>query len=148
MSTAWPSSGDSLSVHSTESLLEMVSCTRTRCWLTYPQCLVLLALWEHDELSVKELGATLHLDYGTLTPLLKRLEANGVLRRERRADDERTVRLTLTDAGAALRERARAIPAAIGDAMGLDADEFDRTRTALRRLTANVTTHTPTTRSA
>ncbi|HST84972.1 MAG TPA: MarR family transcriptional regulator [Kineosporiaceae bacterium] len=112
--------------------------------LTYPQYLVLLALWDRDELSVKELGAALQLDYGTLTPLLKRLEANGLLRRERRADDERTVRLTLTDEGAALRERARAIPAAIGDAMGLEAEEFDRTRAVLRRLTANVTARNPT----
>jgi DNA-binding MarR family transcriptional regulator len=98
----------------------------------------MLALWDRDEVSVKELCAALQLDYGTLTPLLKRLEANGLLRRERRPDDERAVRLTLTDQGAALRERALASPALIGDAMGLEPEEFDRTRTALRRLTANV----------
>jgi MarR family transcriptional regulator, organic hydroperoxide resistance regulator len=110
--------------------------------LTYPQYLVLLALWDRDDLSVKELGTALQLDYGTLSPLLKRLEANGLLRRERRSDDERSVRLTLTQDGAALRERARAIPAAIGDAMGLKPQEFDRTRAALRRLTANVAART------
>ncbi|MFJ8540809.1 MarR family winged helix-turn-helix transcriptional regulator [Streptomyces sp. NPDC093586] len=111
--------------------------------LTYPQYLVMLALWDRDELSVKELGAALQLDYGTLTPLLKRLEANGLLRRERRPDDERTVILTLTEEGTALRERASAIPAEIGEAMGLEADEFEQARATLRRLTANVTRHTP-----
>jgi DNA-binding MarR family transcriptional regulator len=110
--------------------------------LTYPQYLVLLVLWDQDEISVKELGASLQLDYGTLTPLLKRLEAAGLLRRERRADDERTVRIMLTDQGAALRARARAVPAEIGDAMGLDDEEFQRTRAALRRLTANVAART------
>jgi DNA-binding MarR family transcriptional regulator len=111
--------------------------------LTYPQYLVLLALWERDEVSVGELGVALQLDYGTLTPLLKRLEANGLLRRERRRDDERAVRISLTEEGAALRQRANSIPAAIGDAMGLDPEEFDQTRAALRRLTTNVAASTP-----
>jgi DNA-binding MarR family transcriptional regulator len=111
--------------------------------LTYPQYLVLLALWERDEVSVGELGVALQLDYGTLTPLLKRLEANGLLRRERRRDDERAVRISLTEEGAALRQRAHSIPAAIGDAMGLEPEEFDQTRAALRRLTANVAASTP-----
>ncbi|QMU77949.1 MarR family transcriptional regulator [Streptacidiphilus sp. PB12-B1b] len=110
--------------------------------LTYPQYLVLLVLWDQDEISVKELGASLQLDYGTLTPLLKRLEAAGLLRRERRADDERTVRIVLTEEGAALRARARAVPTEIGDAMGLDDEEFQRTRATLRRLTANVAART------
>ncbi|MGW1197939.1 MarR family winged helix-turn-helix transcriptional regulator [Streptomyces sp. NPDC002536] len=112
--------------------------------LTYPQYLVLLTLWSRDAIAVKELGAALHLDYGTLTPLLKRLEAAGLVRRERRPDDERAVTITLTEEGAALRERALAIPAAIGDAMGLDPEEFERTRATLRRLTDNVTRHTAT----
>jgi DNA-binding MarR family transcriptional regulator len=111
--------------------------------LTYPQYLVLLALWERDEVSVGELGVALQLDYGTLTPLLKRLEANGLLRRERRRDDERAVRISLTEEGAALRQRANSIPAAIGDAMGLEPEEFDQTRAALRRLTTNVAASTP-----
>ncbi|MCF3964586.1 MarR family winged helix-turn-helix transcriptional regulator [Streptomyces fuscigenes] len=110
--------------------------------LTYPQYLVLLALWERDQVPVKELRRALQLDYGTLTPLLKRLEAAGLLRRERQADDERTVRVGLTEQGIALRRRARAIPAAIGDAMGLDDEEFERTRATLRRLTRNVTART------
>jgi len=110
--------------------------------LTYPQYLVLLVLWNQDQISVKELGASLQLDYGTLTPLLKRLEAAGLLRRERRADDERTVRIVLTDQGTALRARARAVPTEIGDAMGLGDQEFQRTRSTLRKLTANVTART------
>ncbi|MFJ9843404.1 MarR family winged helix-turn-helix transcriptional regulator [Kitasatospora sp. NPDC101155] len=112
--------------------------------LTYPQYLVMLTLWGRDAIPVKDLGSALHLDYGTLTPLLKRLETAGLLRRERRPDDERAVIITLTEEGAVLRERARAIPAAIGDAMSLDPEEFERTRATLRRLTDNVTRHTAT----
>lgn len=107
--------------------------------LTYPQYLVLLALWEHDSVSVKDLGAALQLDYGTLTPLLKRLESHGLLRRERRVDDERSVLITLTEEGAALRERARGVPGLIGESMGLEREEFARLRASLRRLTTNVT---------
>jgi DNA-binding MarR family transcriptional regulator len=106
--------------------------------LTYPQYLVMLVLWEHGGASVKELGAALHLDYGTLTPLLKRLEAAGLVHRERRTDDERSVSITLTAQGAALRERARAVPPAMGAAMGLDAADSLRLKDLLRRLTANV----------
>jgi MarR family transcriptional regulator, organic hydroperoxide resistance regulator len=106
--------------------------------LTYPQYLVLLVLWDRGSVPVKELGAALQLDYGTLTPLLKRLESHGLLRRERRADDERSVMITLTGDGAALRTRARAVPAFIGSAMGLEAAEFDQLRASLRRLTSNV----------
>ncbi|MEU6409835.1 MarR family transcriptional regulator [Microbispora sp. NPDC046933] len=111
--------------------------------LTYPQFLVLLVLWDGPEegVTVKELGAALHLDYGTMTPLLKRLEANGLLRRERRADDERTVQITLTEKGAGLRERSDHIFTAVGDAMALDPEEFTRTLATLRRLTANVTAY-------
>lgn len=107
--------------------------------LTYPQYLVLLVLWQHRAVSVKVLGAALQLDYGTLTPLVKRLETNGLVRRVRRPDDERSVEVTLTDQGLALRERARSVPAAIGDAMGLDPDEVAAAMSLLRRLTANVT---------
>src|ERR1700716_965582 len=67
--------------------------------LTYPQYLVMLVLWQHGAVSVKDVGAALHLDYGTLTPLIKRLEAAGLVRRERRADDERSVAVSLTEQG-------------------------------------------------
>ena len=76
--------------------------------LTYPQYLVMLVLWEGDGLTVKQAGERLGLDSGTLTPLLKRLEAAGLLQRLRDAADERRVRLQLTAAGRAL--RARAVP--------------------------------------
>lgn len=107
--------------------------------LTYPQYLVLLVLWDRGSVPVKELGAALQLDYGTLTPLLKRLEAHGLLTRKRRAADERSVLITLTEQGAALREKAAAIPGFIGNAMDLEPAEFEQLRALLRRLTANVT---------
>jgi len=75
--------------------------------LTYPQYLVLLVLWEGDGLSVKDIGERLKLDSGTLTPLLKRLEQQGLVARQRGEDDERVVRIHLTPAGRSLRTRAR-----------------------------------------
>ncbi len=78
--------------------------------ITYPQYLVMMVLWEQDQVIVSELGARLFLDSGTLTPLLKRMEAMGLLRRARDAGDERRVVVSLTDAGRALREKARAVP--------------------------------------
>ncbi|MER6062309.1 MarR family winged helix-turn-helix transcriptional regulator [Streptomyces sp. NPDC001792] len=107
--------------------------------LTYPQYLVMLVLWQHQTVPVKDLVATLHLDYGTLTPLIKRLEVNGLLKRQRRPDDERVVEVTLTPQGVALRDRIRSVPPAIGAAMGLTDDEIDTARELLRRLTVNVT---------
>ena len=81
--------------------------------LTYPQYLVMLVLWEGDRLTVSELGERLYLDSGTLTPLLKRLETAGLLARLRDAEDERRVRITLTQAGRALRAEAQKIPACV-----------------------------------
>ncbi|MFN3628424.1 MAG: MarR family winged helix-turn-helix transcriptional regulator, partial [Parvibaculum sp.] len=75
--------------------------------ITYPQYLVMLVLWEGDQLTVKEIGARLQLDSGTLTPLLKRLEGAGLVTRTRDQRDERQVRIGLTATGRALRERAR-----------------------------------------
>lgn len=107
--------------------------------LTYPQYLVMLVLWEHGALPIKTLGTLLQLDYGTLTPLLKRLQAHGLIQRERQANDERSVQITLTTQGAELRERARAVPAAIGQAVGLTDWEVGAVKSLLERLTANVT---------
>ena len=87
--------------------------------LTYPQYLAMLVLWEQDDVPVKEIGRLLHLDSGTLTPLLKRLEAAGLVQRKRHADDERQVRITLTAAGRKLREQARAVPKGVFAACGL-----------------------------
>ncbi|MFI6435449.1 MarR family winged helix-turn-helix transcriptional regulator [Streptomyces sp. NPDC050759] len=107
--------------------------------LTYPQYLVMLVLWEQDSISVRDLGTALQLESSTLSPLLKRLEAAGLLRRERRPDDERSVAIRLTEEGAALRERARAVPSAMGDAMGLTPDQDAVVKQLLRLITSNVT---------
>ena len=103
--------------------------------LTYPQYLVMLALWEHDGQSVSALGDKLALDSGTLTPLLKRLEAQGRLGRERDAQDERRVIVRLTPAGRQLKAEARRIPPEIGRASGCELSQIiDLTRqlTAMR----------------
>jgi MarR family transcriptional regulator, organic hydroperoxide resistance regulator len=84
-----------------------------RLGLTYPQYLVMLVLWERDGLPVKDIGERLFLDSGTLTPLLKRLEAAEIIKRTRSTEDERQVLIALTSRGQALRERARAVPQAI-----------------------------------
>ena len=97
--------------------------------LTYPQYLVLLVLWEGDGITVTRLGERLGLDSGTLTPLLKRLQAQGLVQRLRDAADERRVLLQLTPAGRALRERAAAVPQAIAAASGCGLGEIaDLTR--------------------
>ncbi|WP_410607230.1 MarR family winged helix-turn-helix transcriptional regulator [Amycolatopsis sp. lyj-109] len=106
--------------------------------LTYPQYLVMLALWEKDHRLVKELGAELNLDSGTLSPLLKRLQTAGLVVRNRQADDERSVRVSLSDDGRALREKARGIPDVIGTAMSLDDAGVARMRAELDRLTESV----------
>ncbi len=103
--------------------------------LTYPQYLVMLVLWEHGELPVKKLGEHLRLDSGTLSPLLKRLETAGLVRRERSARDERSVEVRLTDEGVALRERALNVPRRILGATGFDIDEIRALRERLDELT-------------
>ena len=104
--------------------------------LTYPQYLVMLVLWEHDAQSVTALGQALQLDSGTLSPLLKRLESAGLIRRQRRPDDERTVEVGLTEAGLALRERAAGVPMAIACKVGLSLAEGRALQAELRRLLA------------
>ncbi|NBH02056.1 MarR family transcriptional regulator [Amycolatopsis sp. SID8362] len=106
--------------------------------LTYPQYLVMLALWEQDHRLVKELGAELNLDSGTLSPLLKRLQTAGLVVRNRQADDERSVRVSLSEAGKALRKKAQDIPDVIGTAMSLDDAGVARLRAELDRLTESV----------
>jgi DNA-binding MarR family transcriptional regulator len=81
--------------------------------LTYPQYLVMLVLWERDDVPVKEIGERLLLDSGTLTPLLKRLEAAGLIKRTRSKHDERQVLIALTSQGQALRDKAKMVPEAI-----------------------------------
>lgn len=92
--------------------------------LTYPQYLVMLALWEEDGLMVSALGERLSLDSGTLTPLLKRLEANGLVARVRDVADERRVHITLTAAGRRLKGRAGGVPACLLAASECSIDEL------------------------
>jgi len=91
--------------------------------LTYTQYITMMVLWEEHSVSVKDLGERLFLDSGTLTPLLKRLEAKGLVSRERLKSDERVVMITLTKDGEALEESACDIPAAIGQCVPLSAEE-------------------------
>ena len=106
--------------------------------LTYPQYLVMLVLWERDDRAVHELGELLQLDSGTLTPLLKRLEAGGLVSRQRDLADERRVRIKLSPEGAALRERAEAVPRAVmcglGDQLEAAADLRERLHAVRKRL--------------
>lgn len=91
--------------------------------ITYPQYLVLLSLWEGDQRTVKELGELLDLDSGTLTPLLKRMEANELIRRVRSTEDERVVMVLLTEKGLTLKGEADCIPSALLSASGMSNDE-------------------------
>ncbi|MFF9144442.1 MarR family winged helix-turn-helix transcriptional regulator [Streptomyces sp. NPDC014861] len=102
--------------------------------LTYPQYLVMLVLWEHGELSVKGIGERLRLDSGTLSPLLKRLEAAGYVERRRSPEDERSVTVRATAAGVALRERALGVPRRIAAATGLDLASIGELRERLSAL--------------
>ena len=99
--------------------------------LTYPQYLVLLVLWERGETPVKELAAALRLDYGTVSPLLKRLEAAGLVHRERSARDERSVLVACTGRGEELKGRAERVPGALLASTGLDMAEVARLREEL-----------------
>ena len=111
--------------------------------LTHPQYLVMLALWQHAPLAVKDLSRMLQLDPGTLSPLLKRLEAAGYVRRERDISDERLLAVTLTPAGAALREQALHVPHAVVDRLGIDLAELRRLHAALTRVIAAANQPTP-----
>ena len=91
--------------------------------ITYTQYIVFMVLWEKDDVTVGDLSEKLYLDSGTLTPLLKKMEQNGWLRRMRSHEDERVVKITLTDAGRELMEKCREIPAKVGGCIPLSADE-------------------------
>jgi MarR family transcriptional regulator, organic hydroperoxide resistance regulator len=102
--------------------------------LTYPQYLVMLALWQQDGRSVGALGEALSLDSGTLTPLLKRLEAARLIRRQRNHEDERRVDVYLTPTGATLRQQAEAIPPQLASSVGCSLDEIGALTGELHRL--------------
>jgi MarR family transcriptional regulator, organic hydroperoxide resistance regulator len=106
--------------------------------LTYPQYLVLLVLWEEGRANVSRLCERLHLDSGTLSPLLKRLESVGYVTRERSADDERRVEVVLTPAGKRLRTKASCIPERLMALSQMSPDEVGSLRDAVLRLTDTV----------
>jgi DNA-binding MarR family transcriptional regulator len=106
--------------------------------LTYPQYLVMLALWEEDNVTVGALGEKLYLDSGTLTPLLKRMETAKLLKRARSGSDERQVFIHLTDKGRALKRAAVSIPARAGAATGLSDLEITKLRKQLTKLQAEL----------
>jgi DNA-binding MarR family transcriptional regulator len=107
--------------------------------LTHPQYLVMLALWEHEPLSVRDLSHLLQLDPGTLSPLLKRLEASGYVRRERNPHDERALAVELTREGRALRRKALKVPPAIVERLGMDLADLQQIHGHLTRVIAAAT---------
>jgi len=106
--------------------------------LTYPQYLVMLVLWETEPVSVSRLGERLSLDSGTLSPLLKRLEGAGLVERARSQADERSVEVSLTRQGRALRRRAQAVPSTVGRCLAASAQEYVRLRDQLSDLLGRV----------
>lgn len=107
--------------------------------LTYPQYLVMLVLWEHEPQTVGALGARLYLDSGTLTPLLKRMEAAGLVTRRRDPDDERRVLIALTPQGRALRDQAAHVPETMTG--GYEPEGIDELRDSVRALVAVLARH-------
>jgi len=110
----------------------------TQLGITYPQYLVLIVLWEHESCTVSDLAAQLRLDHGTLTPLLKRMEAGGLVERRRDNADERFVVVSLASRGESLRQHAEAIHCDMVDQLGLGRQEFAELQETLRILTSRV----------
>jgi DNA-binding MarR family transcriptional regulator len=102
--------------------------------LTHPQYLVMLALWQHRQLTVRRLSELVSLDPATISPLLKRLESTGYISRHRDPDDERALMVRPTDAGMALRERALAIPPAVKGRLQMDAEQLERLHALLSEV--------------
>lgn len=102
--------------------------------LTYPQYLVMLVLWEQSPVSVGALGEKLFLDSGTLTPLLKRLEVNGMVNRQRDPADERRVLIYLTEQGQQLKQRAAVIPQTLGNSLNLSVEQIEQLRTQVQQI--------------
>ncbi|MEK4630176.1 MAG: MarR family transcriptional regulator [Solibacillus sp.] len=102
--------------------------------LTYPQYLVLVTLWEKPQRTIKELGEILNLDTGTLTPLLKRMEAAGLIERRRDTVDERVMNIHITQAGQALQEKASCVPQSLFGATGMSKKELDEINETIMRL--------------
>ena len=97
--------------------------------LTYPQYITMMTLWEKDDVTVNQVGEILQLDNGTLTPLLKRLESKGYLERKRSKEDERVVKINLTEKGLKLKQNASFIPIELAKAMNLNLEEMEQLKT-------------------
>lgn len=108
--------------------------------LTYTQYVVMMVLWECGSITEKELGERVHLDSGTLAPLLKRLDKQGLVKRERPDQNERLLQITLTDAGIALQEEALSVPEAMKNCIGLSAEECSVLRGLLDKSLAAMET--------
>lgn len=106
--------------------------------LTYTQCITMMMLWEQESLNVKELGERLYLDSGTLTPLLKKLEAKGLLSRKRSKKDERCLDIQITDKGEELKAKAANIPNLLSKSVGLSKEEEEQLYTLLNRILSAV----------
>lgn len=104
--------------------------------LTYSQYLVLVVLWEHKKATVKKMGQLLALDSGTLTPMLKRMEAAGLVERKRDPSDERVVIVSITGKGTALRDKAQCIPESLIEASGMTAEEMDTFNQMIKKLSS------------
>ncbi|MEW9698236.1 MarR family winged helix-turn-helix transcriptional regulator [Paenibacillus sp. SI8] len=109
--------------------------------ITYPQYLVLLVLWDQKESTVKELSEKLDLDSGTMTPMLKRMEAQQLVLRQRSAEDERIVNIRITETGMALKEKALCIPQALLASCGLSLEEIYSFNDQLKRIINSVNAH-------
>ena len=105
--------------------------------LTYTQYITMMVLWEKNKINVKELGDCLYLDSGTLTPLLKKLEAKGYLKRERSKNDERNLIVTLTEKGSALKDDAVDVPRQMGQCVNLNSEEIKTLYKLLYKLLNN-----------
>lgn len=102
--------------------------------LTYTQYITMMAMWEHEQLSAKELGTILYLDSGTLTPVLKTLEKKGFVERQRSKDDERSLIISLTQDGKALQDRAASIPEAMGKCIDMDLEDLQTLHRLLHKF--------------
>lgn len=102
--------------------------------LTYTQYIAMMVLWEKKSVSAKEMGEKLHLDSGTLTPLLKKMEAKGLLARKRSGKDERSLILTITEKGEALKEKAKYVPEKMAGCVNLEKDEAEALYALLYKL--------------
>ena len=122
------------------SMTQLYRCYLDRHGLTYPQFLALFTLWKQDGMTVREIGETLMLDGGTVTPLLKRLESKGLIRRERTVEDERVVRVFVTDQGAELEGLLEEVAGGLMCDIGMSPDEVKTMATTLHRLRETIET--------